>query len=250
MKRGLIILSVFLALTALAQKAFAENRVSEGYALTTLRELGQTMVGIGVVDIRDVKIADEYARLVYCRPYTKNYANDVEWDKIRAQIISDVVEKREYYRVMYEVHGVFKLGRYDFDKQFFPLSEDTPYEKGTMMKNVASIDLFLSEEYVPYCGLRSFPVFFLPHIVLKPNQPVTVEGFGVPMANVEGILARMEEAKNVKRLVYGRVRIRITDPLPVREDSWRIEMKGDVVAVDFFLDPEMTKPIGGVQFSR
>jgi len=248
MKCGFIILSVFLMLAAFVQGAFAGLKVSEGYARTTFKELGKTIVGIGALDIRDPKVADDYARLVYCKLYRKNYSNDVEWNKIRDKIISDVMEKREYYRVMYEVYGVFKLGRYDFEKQFFPLDKEK--FRDTAMRNVNRIELFSDKEYTPYCGHTGFSRVFLPTVVLRPNRIVTVEGFTVPVEKVEEILARMEKTRNVNRLVYGRIRVRITDPLPVDPKFWIIEIKGDVMSIDFFLDREMTKPIGGVQFFR
>ena len=249
MKRGLIILFVFFTLVVPVQGAFAGLKVSEGYASVNFKELGQTIVGIGILDIRDPDVADDYARLVHCSLYRKNYANDVEWNKIRDQIIFDVMEKREYYRVMYEVYGVFKLGRYDFDRQFFPFARNK-VGRDTAMRNVGYIELFSNKGYIPYCGRTNISKIFLPNIGLRPNHNVTVKGFGVPVEKVEGILARMEKAKNVDRLVYGRIRVRITEPLPVISKHFKIEMKGDVVSVDFFLDREMAKPIGGVQFSR
>ena len=248
MKRAFVILFVFFTLAAPLQEAFAEEKVSEGYALTSMKELVKTIIGMEVLDINDIKIADEYARLVYCNIYRKSYSNDVEWNEIRKKIISDVMEKREYYRVMYEVHGIFKLGRYNFETQFFSISENLDYEKSAVMRNVISIDLFLNQEYTPHCGINGHPTFFMPNVVLKLNKPMTVDRFEVPMEKVEGILVRMKEAKNVKRTIYGRIRVRITGPLPIIKNSSKIKMKGDVMSVDFFLDPEMTKYIGGTQF--
>ena len=250
MKRAFIILSVFFTLAAFVQEAFAEDRVREGYALTSLKELAQTMIGIGFFDIRIPEVADEYARLVYCDLYRRNYSNDVDWDKIRSQIISNVVEKKEYFRVLYEVRGIFKLGRYNFDTQFFPFSKRTLKEKGTTMKNVGSIGLISVNEYSPFCGIRGYPKFFFPDISLKLFPPITVGGFKVPIENVEGILARMEEAGNKKRIVYGRVKFRIVEPVPKKRASRKIEMKGNVIAVDFFLNQEMTKFIGSVKLVR
>ena len=252
MKRAFIILSVFFTLTAFVQEAFAdEDRVREGYARVSLKELIQTMVGIGSFDIKIPEIADEYARFVHCSLYRKSYSNDVEWDKIRNKIISDVVEKKSYYRVLYEIRGIFRLGRYNFETQFFPFSEGSTRELGTAMKNVDSIDLISMNEYVPSCGIKSFPDFFFPDIVLKLSSPVTVDGIRIPAEKVEGILARMEEVGNTKRKIYGRVKVRIIEPLlKKRRASRKTEMKGNVIAVDFFLDQEMTKFIGSVRLAR
>ena len=250
MKFGFIILSVFLTLAVPMQEAFAVEKVREGYALANLKELAQTMVGIGSLDIRVPEIADEYARLVYCDLHRKNYVNDIEWGKIRSYIISNVVEKKEYYRVLYEVRGIFNLGRYDFENRVFPLSEETESITGSVMRNVDTIDLILNEEFVSFCGLNSFPDYFLPYVVLKLFHPITVEGFYVPEEDVEGILARMEEAGNKSREVYGRIRVRIIEPVFREGKVWRMEMKGDVETIDFFLDREMTKRIGHVRFTR
>ena len=115
---------------------------------------------------------------------------------------------------------------------------------------IASMSLFSRDEYIPFCGIRGFPDFLFPDVVLNLAHPVTVDGFRFPENNVEIILARMEEAGNTERIIYGRIRVNITEPSFEKKKSRRIEMKGNVESIDFFLNQEMTKLIGSVQLTK
>ncbi len=247
-RRGVIfIFLILLGLTAPVHSSFAQKRVGEGYAQPTFGEIVQTMVLLKGYDINDRKVADEYGRLVYCNLYKKNFGNDVAWNKIRSQYVSRIIEKKEYFRVLYETTGIFNLDRYDFETQSFPISAQTA------MKNVGSIKLFSAEEPRPDCGNMKALSVFPPIIILQLNQPLTLDRLNLPMEKVEKMLARIEEAGNKQRQVYGRLRMRITDapgPIMSNDTIVRADLRGDVVSVDFFLDRELTKPIGGVKIRK
>lgn len=248
MKHSLLILSFFLAflpgLFALSP-AFAAKDTGEGYAAPTFRDLSQMIVMMGGVDITVPKNADEYGRLFYCDVYQKKFKDDIEWNKIRSQIISRVQEKREYFHVLYESAFPFELGRYDFDTKSFPLTPETA------MVNVGSIALFTVNEYTRYCGLVEIPLSFPPNITLLLNQPLTVDRFKIPVDKVEKFLMRMAEMKNTKRQIYGRLRFRVIEapgPVVVGDEVVRSEIFGEVMSVDFFLDADLTKPLGKAQW--
>jgi hypothetical protein len=242
MKYSLIIFSFLLGFAGLSA-ASAANDIGEGYADTTFKELSQTMLLLGGLDIKDPKVADEYARLAYCGLYRQNFKNDFEWEKIRSQIIARVLEKKEYYRILYETTGVFNLGRYDSESHAFPFSPDTA------MVNVGSIVLLSRLDYMPYCGLNGPSAVFSSDVRLTLSQPLTVSSLKFPQEGAEKLLARMAAMDNQDRQLYGRIRFRLTDARAVF-DRWgriqRSELQGDITAVDFFLDGEMTKPAGGV----
>jgi hypothetical protein len=247
MKYSLIIFSFLLGFSGLPA-ASAANDIGEGYAAANFKELSQTILLMGGLDIKNPKVADEYLRLSYCGLYQKNFKNDFEWGKIRSDITTRVLEKREYYRVLYETMGLFKLDRYDTEDQSFPLSPDTA------MVNVGSMELFTNVLYRPYCGLdgRGSAVFS-PNITLVLNQPLTVRKFKIPQAEAEKLLARMAAMNNQDRQFYGRIRFRITGA-PGNVVSFgqvqRTPLQGDITAVDFFLDSDMTKPLGSAPLEK
>lgn len=251
MKRILIILFVLLGLCLPMQAVHAEKDIGEGFAPVNFKELIQTIVMMGGgFDIHETRVADEYARLVYCDLYKKSYHNDVEWNKIRKKIVSRALEKREYFRILYEMTGAFQLERYDFEGQFFPLT------KNTAMRNVGSLVLISPDNYTPHCPTgEDHENLFVPHIRLLLNQPLTLDKFRIPPDEVEEFLARQTEAGNRSRWLFGRIRIRITEAGDIVRDKekdriLRENLIGEIVSVNFYLDSEFTKPVGGIQVSK
>lgn len=242
MKRFFLLLMFLMPLSA----ARAASEVGESYAAPSFQELYRTMVMLGGVDITKPQVADEYAQLIDCERYQKTFSRDLEWNDVRQQIIARVQEKRDYFRVLYEVTSIFKVGRYNSEGQFFPLSSDTA------LKSAGSTALLSYEDYQPYCGLKEASPFFPPVINLIFNKPLTVDRIPVPQTMVGRLLARMEETRNSERYLYGRIRFRVVD---VRlEDVSRkdriINVLGEVQAVDFFLDRDRSKFVTSISLMR
>ena len=242
MKHTLIIILFVFALF-ISAASYAAKDMGEGYAAPTFEELSQTAVLMGGLDINDPKVADEYIRLLYCDLYQKNFKDDVAWNKVQSSTISRILEKKEYFRVQYEVENDYKFDRYNFEGQYFPFTSDTA------MVNVGSIVLLDPTTYHLYCDLKTSSEYFPPAINLVLTQPLTVNKFRLPMEQVQPLLARMDEMKNTTRQVFGRIRFRVTDVpgLVIFNDTpIRSELRGEVTAVDFFLDREMTRYLGSV----
>jgi hypothetical protein len=247
MNRNIAVLLVLISLALPVRVALAASDVGEGYARPTFPELIQTMILMNGFDINNPKIADEYARIIYCDLYRKNFGNDVIWDKIRSQIVTRALKKREYFRVRYEVVGIFNLGRYDFKTQFFPISDRTT------ISNVGSVSLLTPSDANLDCAGNNLNSIFTQNIVLELKDPLTVKGFYVPQDKVEKMMVRIEEAGNTDRRVYGRIRVLVTDAKGTdisKGNSTELVLNGKVASVDFFIDPGLTKPLGGVEVSH
>ena len=244
MRYGLVIFSFLLGFAGWsAALAAADNDIGEGYASPTFKELSQTVVLLGGVDINKTKVADEYGRLVYCGEYQENFKNDFEWSKIRNQIVSRVLEKKEYFRVLYEITAIFKLGRYDSRSKSFPLSPDTA------MVNVGSMLIFSGKDYKLYCGIGYGSPAFPSNITMVLDPPLTLKGFKFPEDGAEKLIARMLEKENSGRQIYGRIRLRITDVLkPVTIES--AKLRGAITAIDLFLDEDMTQLVSSVPLGK
>jgi hypothetical protein len=245
MNRYVAVLLFLVSLALPVQAAFAQQQeAGEGYARPNFNELVQTMVMMNGFDINNPKVADEYGKILYCDLYRKNFGNDIIWDKIRKEIVTRILKKKEYFRVRYEVVGIFNLGRYDFKTQFFPISTKTS------IKNVGSVGL---DSFGNYDCMGNISTMFPQNIILQLNQPLTIKGFAVPLDKVEKMMVRIEEAGNVDRRVYGRIRVVVTDAKSIdatKNNTYGLYLNGRVVSVDFFIDPALTKPLGSVHISR
>lgn len=248
-------LAAFLAPAALilslqtAAAAPSPLDIGEGYARPTFPELVQTLVLMNGFDINTPKVADEYGKVVYCDLYEKNYKNDVAWKRVREEIVNRAIKKQEYYRVKYEIVSQFKLDRYDFEKQFFPL------QANSTLNSVGYINLFSSDAQNENCSGKTIYSSFPQNVNLELNQPLTVTGFSVPAAKIKKILARIEEAGNTEKQVYGRIRMIVAGAAKGTSISQggsvqQSVLKGRVTSIDFFIDPELTKPIGGIRFAK
>jgi len=226
--------------------AFAAKDIGEGYARPTYRELMQSFILLNGFDIQDPKIADEYGRIVYCDLYLKNFKNDIVWKRTRDEIVSRAQRKKEYFRTKFEMVSQFSLGRYEFTKQFFPLAINS------RIRNVGNIQLFagLGGDKDVCTKMTTLPN----NIEMQLTEPLTVEGFSVPKDKVEKMMVRLEGQGRAGRTIYGRVRMTLSDAVKgISYDaghSRRVVLRGRINAVDFFIDPELTKSLGGIQFTK
>ena len=251
-----VIITFFVALLLFRTvPAFSEVKVGEGYATPSFKELYQTMIISGGLDINDSNVLDEYIRLAYCDVYLENFSNDYEWNKVRKRIFSRLTDKKETSRVLYEITEVFVLDHYDFEKEYFPI------KRNSAMSNVGSLTLFDIKSFESYCNIKK-PAKMLPaDINLVLHRPLNVSQLKVPSNYVEEMLARMEEESlshagdkgySAKR-VYARIRFRVTDApgLFYRGSSIvRSELRGIITAIDFFYDSEMTKKISNIEIIK
>ena len=246
---------IFLVSSFATAMASSKSDIGEGYAQPEYKEVIQSVVLLGGLDINQNKIADLYAKLIYCDIFKKNYKNDFEWNNIRRQIIARVLEKREMYRTQYQIKGVIRLGRYDFDRQTFPITADTS------LKNVGSMDIFnykaVEGDTCYIEGIEETLGSFSRNISLYLNQPLTLEEIKIPMDEAEAVLTKMSELGVKDRSVFVRFRFKFLDvPLvhySTQGDMSRIEIKGQVQHIDFFFDEELTQwiasaPVATVQY--
>ena len=249
MNRHIAALLLLISLMLPAQSIFAVQEPGEGYVRATFKEIVQTLVLLNGFDINNLKIADEYGRIVHCDLYKKNFSNDALWSGIRGQIISNVLKKQEHFRVRYEIVSPFALGRYDFKNQFFPIADDSA------IRTALYINLVYPDNNDADCaGKTDANSIFPQKVMMELNQPLTVDGFSVPKDALEKIMVRLEEAGNKHRQVYGRIRVVVTSAGKGSSLSGfsiaPVVLKGDVVSVDFFIDRDLTEPIGSIQIGH
>ncbi len=224
------------------------GEVVEGYARPDYRDMIQTIVVLGGLDINKPAVAEEYARLIECTAYRKYHADDFSWNGIRQQVVERVRSKKENYRIHYEYPGLVKLDRYDFAKQTFPLTPDTRFN------NVGRMDVVTQAAARPYlCRTDSedkkdpyFPML----IGLTLNTPLDLKGFAMAPEQAEALLAKLKARGVADRSIFVRFRFRVVDQPKIITDKkgimHRAELIGNIEHIDFFLDRDLTAWIASV----
>lgn len=252
MKR--ILLSFFLLVTLLSHQAGAfvpEKEIGEAYAKPSYKELAQTLVLMNGLDINKPEVVEDYAKMFYCDLYKEKFSSDFEWNKLKQQIISRVLEKKDMFRLQYEITDSVKFERYDFEGQFFPL------DKESRLENVGSLMVLDEKGFEPYCNQNDFQSVLPSVIYIQLMQPLNVDHIRMPMDEAEKFLGVLESMKVRDRTVYIRFRVKIIEVAAVAASKYfgkvvtdRADFLGKIMQIDFFYDREMTKWIGSVPLNK
>ena len=236
--------------------AFATEDIGEGYSVPTFREIVQTFTLMGGLDSGNEGVIDEYMNIVYCNIFLKSYSNDFEWNKIRRNMQLRIQEKKENYRLLYEIIGPVTIGRYDFEEQSFPLVG------GTALENVGVLSVYRFTPATPICGgggtqeLKYYPFEFF----IELNRPLNINNIKVSMDEAEVLLKKIIEYNgdpvdkqaavptNIKRQIYIRFRVRVSEALGVtgRDVGRKAVMRAQLQSIDFFIDREATMHITSI----
>ncbi|MEZ0225696.1 MAG: DUF4852 domain-containing protein [Alphaproteobacteria bacterium] len=246
----------FSSLNHQAMAASAYNaETGEAFAEPTFRDLTMMLIMLDGVDINNPKVADDYAKMNFCGIYKEKYKNDFEWNKVRQQITNRILSKKDYYRLQYQLDGTINLDRYNFDTQDFPLTAKTGMVRvGSMIlyDTTAANDNLKGRSRL-LCNddtlTRMFPGMYM--FVL--TQPLTFDRLKLPMDEAKALLDRFASTKNNDRRLYVRFRIRITGISRVHSnqaDNVAVDVKGDVVSLDVFLDHDMTKFMTSINITK
>ncbi len=224
----------------------------EAYAEANFRDLAQTLILMDGVSLEDPKIIDEYAKMNYCSLYKEKFHDDFEWSQFRKLLTQKVQSKKEYFRNLYQISGVIYLGRYNFDTQDFPLINDSA------LVNVGSLQLFklnhnslASTEVRTICKGEGMSEILPNNYVFELNQPLTFDRLKLPMEEAKKILERMSRMENTDRRLYVRFRMRIISIIPMDTKTLAmhsvVRLRGELTAIDIFLDRDLTQPFATVE---
>lgn len=218
--------------------------VVEGYAKPEYNELLQTIVVLGGYNIDDPKVAQAYAKQIYCPLYRQYYADDFSWNAQKENIVNRVKAKKEPYRIQYEYSGVMQLERYDPVAKAFPLSQ------ASRMVNVGHMEVITSSMVRGLLCLvgnkeeDSRDPFFPVQIGLTLTNPLTLTEMPIAPEKGEVLLSKLQARGVNDRSVFVRFRFRVVDqPHLVRnrnDEVVRADLVGQLQAIDFFLDRDLT----------
>lgn len=230
--------------------SIAEITIGEGYAKASFREIYQTMVIMGGIDIDKPEILTEYIKLIYCELYKKYYTDDIKWNNITKEVHSNIVDRKENYRIMYEFTEVINLGRYNFEEEIFEL------KKKSKMKNVGSVLLLTDRDFKPYCPIEDEDYLFPSNVALVLTEPLNMTRLKVPRNNLKQLLSSLESEENAAKAVYARIRFKVIDAPGLffrkrdKEVAIRAEVRGSIESIDFFYDKELTKHIDFIKIDK
>lgn len=246
----------FSTLNHQAMAATAYNaETGEAFAEPTFRDLSMMLIMLDGVDINNPKVADDYAKMNFCGIYKEKYKNDFEWNKVRAQVVNRILSKKDYYRLQYELDGTINLDRYNFDTQDFPLTAKTAmvrvgsmilYDTNNSIDNTKGRNRFL-------CSDDSITKIFPGMYMFILTQPLTFDRLKLPMDEAKSLLERFASTKNNDRRLYVRFRMRVTGIAKVtatQSNYVAVDVKGDVVSLDVFLDAAMTKYMTSINITK
>lgn len=233
------LVACIFAFSSMALAAPDENR-GGAFSAPTYRELVRTMILTGAFDIKEEAIANEYARTFHCEEYKKYFQDDFQWNDVRIRITEALEKKKTSYRSEFEVAGMIKLDRYNFDQQLFPLTADTK------MSNLGSLVLLEGNEVERTCvgsgeGERVFPRT----IYAKLSHPFTFEELRIPMDEAEILVDKIEAMKNKDRSLYVRFRLVFSHGADIRMSKGNVAtsavFKSSLHSVDLFYDQDLTQ---------
>lgn len=243
----LVVLSlVVFAASDVRGQSIDISEVGEGYASPTFKEMMQTITMMGGLDVANQDVADEYAKLIYCDLYTQKFKNDFEWNAVRRELVSRVLEKKELYRVQYEIQSAINLDRYNFESQLFPLTKDTQLE------NVGRITILDKSKFEPFCNIKNVleAKYYSMDVRILLHQPILMTSLKMPMDEAQKMLKKMEEMKIESRKLYMRIRFRLSGtPVVNRAGGARTayaEAPAHIKSIDLFLDRDMTYWVSSV----
>lgn len=255
LKKLLCVLALGLGI-GYTSPAAATGDIGEGYAVPTFREIVQTFTLMGGLDSGSEGVIDEYMNIVYCDVFLESYSNDFEWNKIRRNMQLRIQEKKENYRLLYEIIGPVTIGRYDFEEQSFPLVGETALE------NVGVLSVYRYTPATPLCGrsgtqeLKYYPFEYF----IELNRPLNINNIKVAMDEAEALLKKIVEYNgepdgnsvavptSIKRQIYIRFRVRVSEALGVtgRDVGRKAVMRAQLQSIDFFIDREATMHIANI----
>ena len=241
----------FLLTMAMPAQAVTPN---EGYAMPTFRELSQSLAIMGGLDIQKDDVFDEYAQIMYCDLYKDKYLNDFEWNKIRSKVRSRTQEKKDYYRVLYEVTAPVILGRYDFEQQSYPLID------GSALDNVGVIVIYDDPQFRYSCiGTQNFLKIFPKVYYLSLDKSLTLNRLPMPLDEAQKLLEALDSVEiktnvstgetAVARRAYLRFRFRILGAIDA-SNQMKALFRGVIESIDFFADQAATKHIANIPLKR
>lgn len=210
---------------------------AQAFAPLTYGNVLQSLVRFDALNLENDRILDDYAQVVDCDNFYKNYRDDFAKQARRVALRQDIKKNRMNFPDSYYFTSEMKLGEFDFKARIFAL------DKASQLNNVNSFALVkLNTREKCVKGAR---LTFLPdEIGVTIDQPVTIQGLPISEEKAKALVANMNAVKNYNRVIYARFSMLMVYAPPITTEMMtRYNADAQLLSVEFFEDKQMTKPI-------
>ena len=174
------------------------------YVDPTYSNLARLYWGLGILDINNAKLVDNFLAITECNMYLQYINNDLEWQDVR-QATRDYLRKNyKLFPSSFRITIPLYLGRYNADEEFFEVNMER-----SATNAVRNIETVYYTKPVT-CGQTGDLDGYPRNLVLYLNRP-----FSLPEVPVERELARLylddSNASNPKRMMDANRKARAED---------------------------------------
>lgn len=211
---------------------------AQKFAPLTMANIAQTLVRFDALNINNDAWLDDYAQLNDCAEYVRRFRDDFALQARRMALRKKLEAERKNYPDSYYFTSEMQLDRYDFNSRIFRL-----HEKSRLV-NINSFSLVRMrghEVCVKGANLKMMPE----EIGAVLDQPVTLEGLPISKEQSKNLIDRMNALKNFDRKIYARFSLTVVYAPELGMGDWngRYDVDAQLLAIEFFEDPQMTKAI-------
>lgn len=174
------------------------------YVDPTYSNLAKLYWGLGILDINNSKLVDNFLAITECNMYLQYINNDLEWQDVR-QATRDYLRKNyKLFPTSFRITIPLYLGRYNADEEFFEVNMER-----SAINAVRNIETVYYTKQIT-CGQTGDLDGYPRNLVLYLNRP-----FSLPEVPVERELARLylddSNAANPKRMMDANRKARAED---------------------------------------
>ncbi len=167
------------------------------YVDPTYQNLAKLYWALGILDVNNAKLIDNFIAITECEMYKTYVNNDLEWNEIRQATRDHLRNNYKTFPTNFKITIPLFLGSYNFEEEYFDVDQ-----------KASSIDSARKIETVYYtklatCGLSGEIEGYPRNLILYLNRP-----FSLPRLPIEKELARLflddinsEETQRINKLL-------------------------------------------------
>ena len=232
-----------------------EDKYAGQYLEPNVNNLSKLYWKKNTLDVNNSKAIDNFLMINECDIYKEYYTDDFEWTRIRNAAQRMLKSTKDTFPDRFKFLLPVELGRYDLDRQGFPLGNDTAFI------DLRRIEMGGGENDYEICGKSNEIEFYPRNIVLALSNPFNFDFIPVDEHIAQAFIIRRKyekfripntlRLKGFKRLAYARVRVHLTSyqgEARGRENDVLAVMFGKIVGIDIFEDAYETKLLKSINF--
>lgn len=199
---------------------------------TTVQELSRTFIKLTGVDLSDDKLIDDFAAINNCDMYVKYYRDEFNWRQVREAFRRIIQRDLEQYPEHFYFTGITELGRYDFEKKAFILSDEHRMRRMGLMTATQNVE----------CAGHSIDRVPLEYNFRLTN-PISVDSIPMEENKARRLISMMEQSGNPQRQIYVSIFVRANDFSTMGSStattrSTRASVRATMLSTRFYLDAD------------